>query len=83
VISHKATHLSPVGTCCYRKATFSPDGTYMFFLFQDIAEGADGDTTFYYMPVDGSVEPVRIPIPLGFFSNVREDVLFALQSSAP
>jgi len=80
VISHKATHLTPIGSCCYRKATFSPDGTYMFFLFQDIAEGAEGDTTLYYMPVDGSVEPVRIPVPLSFFTNVREDVLFALQS---
>ncbi|MCK7483345.1 MAG: hypothetical protein M0C28_44590 [Candidatus Moduliflexus flocculans] len=29
--------INPVrGTCCYRGATFSPDGTYILFAFQDI-----------------------------------------------
>jgi hypothetical protein len=55
----------------------------MLFLFQDINQGAEGEASLYYMPLDGSMEPVRIRAPRGFFSKIQEDILFALQPSMP
>ena len=77
--SLQETPLNPVGACCYHGATFSPDGTYMLFLFQDITQGAESETLLYYMPLDGSEEPVRFRVPLGFFTDIRENILFALR----
>jgi serine/threonine protein kinase len=77
------TRLDPVGDCCYRNGTFSPDGTYILFLFQDITQGAKSETFLYYTPLDGSETKRPIKLPLGFFSNTREEILFALQDSTP
>ena len=72
--------INPVrGTCCYRSATFSPDGTYILFAFQDIGRGADSKTELYYIPLDGSETTVPFRLPLGFFTDAREDILFALR----
>ncbi|MBK9924168.1 MAG: hypothetical protein IPP66_02655 [Anaerolineales bacterium] len=79
----ESTHLNPVGDCCYRNATLSPDGTYMLFLFQDKNQGAESETFLYYMPVDGTGPVTPFKLPLGFFSNTREEILFALQDSTP
>jgi serine/threonine protein kinase len=79
----QATHLNPVGDCCYRNATLSPDGTHMLFLFQDKNRGAESETFLYYMPLDGTEPLTPFKLPLGFFSNIREEILFALQDSTP
>lgn len=74
------TLLNPVnGSCCYRSATFSPDGTYILFMYQDVA-GSDNEAKQYYVPLDrNNVVPSIIPfrLPLSFFSNPRENILFA------
>jgi len=79
--------INPVdGVCCYRDATFSPDGTHILFVFQDIRRGSDSETQLYYIPVDQiDTDTTFIPIrlPLRFFSNPRENILFALHSSVP
>ena len=73
-------HINPVnGTCCYRNATFSPDGTHVLFAFQDIAEGSDSRTQIYYLPLDASEAVVPFTLPLGYFANPRENILFALR----
>lgn len=72
--------INPVnGTCCYRTATFSPDGTYILFAYQDRSLGFDSRTQLYYIPLEGSgaVSPFRLP--LGFFTDKSENVLFALR----
>jgi len=79
--------INPVdGVCCYRDATFSPDGIYILFVFQDIRRGSDNETQLYYIPVDQIdtktvFTPVRLP--LRFFSDIRENILLALHPSAP
>jgi len=78
-----ATQLDPVGGCCYRNATLSPDDTYMLFLYQDVAQGAQGEVSLYYVPLDGNGTPTPFRLPLGFFSNIREETLFALQAFTP
>jgi hypothetical protein len=49
--SHKPTLLNPVSNkCCYRNARWSPDGTYLFFAFQDEGLAASAQTILYYVP---------------------------------
>ena len=36
--------------CCYRDARWSPDGTYIFFAFQN-KDKANSPTQFYYVPI--------------------------------
>ena len=82
VITQDETHIELVNdTCCYRSATLSPDGTYILFAFQDIGEGAESITKLYYASINGD-EPVRpFRLPLGYFLNPREEILFALRPS--
>lgn len=76
--------LSPVdGKCCYRSAVFSPDGTHLLFAFQDRSKGADSKTELYYLPLDGSGTVFPLRLPLGFFTDLRETILFALRPPAP
>jgi hypothetical protein len=73
--------LDPVnGSCCYRSAVFSPDGTHILFAFQDIGKGSESETELYYLPLDGSGARLPLRIPLGFFPNIRENILFALRT---
>ncbi len=70
--THKSEKPSPIdGNCCYRDPTFSPDGTYVFFVFQDIRL-TDNPIDFYYIPIDelttgGKIEPMTLP--KGFFTK--------------
>jgi hypothetical protein len=65
--------INPVdGVCCYRDARWSPDGDYIFFVFQRLGRN---ELEFYYIPYaelgDGGVwDP--IPIPESVFSTPRE-----------
>jgi serine/threonine-protein kinase len=80
----RATLLNPInGTCCYRGATFSPDGTYILFVFQDIGQGAESTSELYYLPLEGGGEIVPYKLPLGFFTDIRENILFALRTPQP
>jgi len=84
LISAMEERINPVnGTCCYRSATFSPDGTYILFAFQDIGEGFDSRTKLYYIPLDGSEGIVPFNLPLGFFTNPRENILLTLRPVDP
>ena len=71
--THKFEAVAPYeGNCCYRDATFSPDGTYVLFAFQDIRLGGESPTDLYYLPADTlsqsrTLEP--LPLPEGFFSR--------------
>jgi len=89
--------VSPVqGQCCYQDIQWSPDGSYLLFVFQDasIGEGAQ----VYYIPYDlvnnmiqsndlrnvkGSVlQPIAFPA--GFFAdNKTERVEPALRQAVP
>ncbi|HSO14145.1 MAG TPA: protein kinase [Anaerolineales bacterium] len=79
----EATRLNPVnGVCCYRGAAFSPDGTYILVAFQDIGKGSESKTQLYYIPLDGSDAIVPLRLPLGFFMDIRENILLALRMPA-
>ena len=79
-ITHEENHINPInGTCCYRSATLSPDETHILFAFQDRGEGPDSKTQLYYIPLDGSKPVVPFDLPLGYFTNPRENILIALR----
>jgi serine/threonine protein kinase len=69
--THKFEKLAPYeGNCCYRDATFSPDGTHVIFAFQDIRLGTESPINLYYLPAD-SLSSTRVleplPLPENFF----------------
>ncbi|RPJ23946.1 MAG: serine/threonine protein kinase [Chloroflexi bacterium] len=74
--SHKPTLLHPVSNkCCYRDARWSPDGTYLFFAFQDEGLAAAAQTLLYYVPygeVGTGANITPIPLPEGFFKSPKE-----------
>ena len=84
--TNEETWVNPIsGDCCYRSGTFSPDGNYILFAFQDIGQGAESETNIYYIPLEQigtetNVRPIRLP--LHFFPDIREDILIALRDSA-
>ncbi|HET9906996.1 MAG TPA: serine/threonine-protein kinase [Anaerolineales bacterium] len=74
------------GVCCYNSAIFSPDGTHILFVFQDVRRGENSITQLYYVPIDQmdsgiTFTPVRLP--LQFFLDLREDIELALRPVAP
>ena len=75
-VTNKPTKLRPVdGHCCYRDARWSPDGSYVLFAFQDELLAADAKNLLYYMEaglLDTGATPTLIPLPEGFFKNLRE-----------
>jgi serine/threonine-protein kinase len=74
--THKATVINPIrGSCCYRDARWSPDGTYLIFAFQDIGLGAQAPTFLYYIQAGeigtgANFQPLSLDP--GFFKNVKE-----------
>jgi serine/threonine protein kinase len=83
--THKPTLIFP-GTCCYRDARFSPDGTYILYEFQNVADGAAATAKFFYVPVGelntgANFQP--IPLPDGFFKNPTEAAQAALRPTQP
>ncbi len=62
--TQKGETVDPLGTsCCYSGATFSPDGSYFLFEYQDINE-TDPVTQLYYIRYGtegGTLTPILIP----------------------
>ena len=87
ISTNGARKINPVeGACCYGGATFSPDGTYILLVFQDVRRGADSETQLYYIPIDqintgGTFTPIKLP--LRFFPDLRETIQLALRPSVP
>lgn len=72
--SHKGKQIAPIdGKCCYRDARWSPDGSYLFFAFQDERKKPDKvGIELYY--VDASLLETGqvfkpIPLPEDFFQQ--------------
>jgi len=84
--SHKPTQVQSVGECCYRDARWSPDGTYLFFEFQDILLGSNAKTVLYYLPtgeLSAGANFTPIPMPDGFFKDPKEGAQAALRPAKP
>jgi hypothetical protein len=81
-----ARKINPIdGVCCYGSASFSPDGTYMLLVFQDVRLGSGSENKLYYIPVDqiGNAEFTPLRLPRLFFENLDENIQLALRPSVP
>lgn len=80
--THKSERPIPIeGNCCYRDVTFSPDGSFVIFAFQDIRLTSNS-IALYYLPADaltlgGTHQP--IPLPDGFFTKRNDAPMPALR----
>ncbi len=72
----KGYSLNPIGgNCCYRDARFSPDGTHIFFAFQDYALGDKSTIQLYYIPFKTNYQGTNyqpLPIPTDLYKSKRE-----------
>jgi hypothetical protein len=62
--------INPLGSCCYRDAAYSPDGSYLIFAYQKI--DAANKIQLYYIPLGtiGTGERYTpIALPEDFFPN--------------
>lgn len=61
------------GRCCYRDASWSPDGSQLVVAFQDIGEGSASVTRLYMIPY-GSIGTGTMyePLPLPEISDAKE-----------
>lgn len=85
--SETARKINPVDrVCCYGNAVFSPDGTHILSVFQDVRRGDKSENQLYYIPVEQigietEFTPLRLP-PL-FFRDLRENIQLALRAAVP
>ena len=63
LLQDKSQELAPNGTCCYRDAHWSPDGTYLFYSYQP-EEG--GDIRLFYVPSAEISQPGETMAALAF-----------------
>ena len=81
-----ARKINPIdGVCCYGSAAFSPDGTYILLIFQDVRLGSGSQNQLYYIPIDqiGMAEFTPLRLPRLFFQNLDENIQVALRPSTP
>ncbi len=70
------------GTCCYRDARWSPDGTYLLYEFQDQGQGPEAQTMLFFVPageLNTGANFKPLPMPEGFFKDIREGAQAALR----
>ena len=81
--TNHAEKLDPMITsCCYTEARFSPDGSYMFFAYQNINDGADAKTKLYYVPygtIGTGATYVPFTLPDGLLSKSSNHLDVALR----
>ena len=73
---HKAEKINPIeDSCCYQDASWSPDGSHIFFAYSDLRKGGSSQTELYYIPfgtVGTGSSYTPLPLPEGFFTDRRE-----------
>ncbi|HLF73618.1 MAG TPA: protein kinase, partial [Anaerolineales bacterium] len=74
--ANTARRINPIrGRCCYGSAAFSPDGTYILLVFQDLGLGPDSKNQLYYLPMDQpgtGADLTPLPLPGVFFDDLDE-----------
>ena len=82
-----ARKINPVDrVCCYGNAVFSPDGTHILLVFQDVRRGDRSENTLYYIPIDQigtGTEFSAMRLPPLFFRDLRETIQLAVQPALP
>jgi hypothetical protein len=70
--------------CCYRDASWSPDGSYLVVAFQDLRQGSGSVTQLYLIPYGSLGTGVQYtPMPLPEIKDVRERPQAVLRPAQP
>jgi serine/threonine protein kinase len=79
---NQSQELAPNGSCCYRDAHWSPDGTYLFYTYQP---ELGGDVSLFYTPASSLSEPgasmASLALPAGFLTGATESLQPALRAA--
>ncbi len=79
---NQGTELSPNGSCCYRDAHWSPDGSYLFYSYQP---ATGGDISLYYAPSSQLTQPgaemAALSLPPGFMNSSAASLQPALRAA--
>jgi serine/threonine protein kinase len=79
---NRSRELAPNGSCCYRDAHWSPDGTYLFYSYQP---EAGGEVSLYYTPSSELNQPgssmASLALPAGFLASGVETLQPALRTA--
>ncbi len=82
--THKGVNLDPLQTaCCYTAARFSPDGSYLLFIYQNIN---NAKTQLYYVSygtIGTGITYTPLTLPSGFFSVLTDHLDATLRPSTP
>lgn len=78
----QSQELAPNGSCCYRDAHWSPDGTYLFYTYQP---EPGGDVSLFYTPASSLSQPgetmASLSLPAGFLAGSTESLQPALRAA--
>ncbi len=78
----QSQELTPNGSCCYRDAHWSPDGTYLFYTYQP---EPGGEVAFFYTPTSALSQPgasmASLALPAGFLDGSQESLQPALRAA--
>ena len=78
----QSQELAPNGSCCYRDAHWSPDGTYLFYTYQP---EPGGDVSLFYTPASSLSQPgesmASLALPAGFLAGSQESLQPALRAA--
>jgi serine/threonine protein kinase len=81
-ITNKERKINPIAeVCCYGSAAFSPDGSYILLVFQDLRLGDKSKNRLYYLPIDQlgtGTESIPFSLPGVFFEDLDENIQLAL-----
>ncbi len=84
--TYNGEQIQPVQTshCCYASPRWSPDGSYLFFAFQDIND-PQGQILLYYIPsgtIGAGVPYKPLDLPSGWLTDPRQPPDVALRPAS-
>ncbi len=72
---HRAYQSAPIDEgCCYRDPAFSPDGSHLLFVFQDMSKTPENVIKLYYVPyasLGTGMAYAPLALPEDFFTDPR------------
>jgi hypothetical protein len=78
----QSQELAPNGSCCYRDAHWSPDGTYLLYSYQP---EPGGEVSLFYTPASSLSQPgetmASLALPAGFLAGSQESLQPALRAA--
>jgi serine/threonine protein kinase len=82
LVQDQSQELAPNGSCCYRDAHWSPDGSYLFYSYQP---EPGGEVSLYYTPASSLSQPAKsmasLALPAGFLAGSQESLQPALRAA--